>query len=108
MLRFSTTVFAAWLGLVLVLVGLSFCLLRFRPLLVSTIVVSGAIVLVLVNIVNPEALVVDENIGRLGQNSAPPPDTFDGYYLTDDLGDDATPRSSPISTDSVSTDNPFC
>ena len=91
MLRFSTTVFAAWLGLVLVLVGLSFCLVRFRSLLVSTIVVSGAVVLVLVNIVNPEALVVRENIGRLGQNSAVAPDTFDGYYLTNDLGDDAIP-----------------
>ncbi len=91
MLRLSTTVFAAWLGLVLVLVGTSFASKRRRHLLVHAVFASGLVVLLAFNMTNPEAFVVRENIDRVSRVQAVVPDSFDGLYLAEGLGIDAIP-----------------
>lgn len=90
MLRFSTTVFALWLGVVLVLTAMSMVLARVHSVFVSLVVVSCALTLTGVNASNPEAMVARENITRIGTLNADP-SGFDGDYLADALSDDAVP-----------------
>lgn len=91
MLRFSTTVFAAWLGVVLVLVAVSLVWAGLQRRLPSWVVLSCYLTLVIVNLVNPEAVVADENIARAGQVAAVRQENLDGSYLAEHLGDDAVP-----------------
>jgi Domain of unknown function (DUF4173) len=90
MLRFFTTAFALWLGVVLVLVAASLFIARLRPALVGVVIVSGCVALLGTNVVNPEAIVARENILRVGSVTSSDT-TFDGVYLAESLSDDAVP-----------------
>jgi hypothetical protein len=90
MLRFTTTAFALWLGVVLLLVAASLVSASFRGLVVGAVVVSACVALVIVNAANPEALVARENIGRVGSVTSDE-SVFDGFYLAESLSDDAVP-----------------
>ncbi len=85
MLRFSTIVFAAWIGVVFVLCGLKLAR-RLRPEFPASVLVSAFLVLMTTNFVNPEALVASRNIDRFGGT-----DRLDIDYLIDNLGADAMP-----------------
>ena len=95
MLRFSTTVFAAWLGFVVFALGVTLVSSRLRRSFVAVVVASAFVTLMAVNAVNPEAVVARENIGRIGRLTAADDvvigTPFDGMYLEQSLSDDATP-----------------
>ena len=65
MLRFSTTVFAAWLGVVIVMIVVALVRTRWEPRLVAAAVVGAYATLLVTNIANPEAIVARENIDRI-------------------------------------------
>lgn len=85
MLRLYTIVFAAFIGFVFVVVGLFLAdRLGHSPL---AVVVTGAFgFLLMMNLVNPERIVAERNIGRFGGTPA-----LDTAYLADSLGADALP-----------------
>jgi hypothetical protein len=95
MLRVSTMVFAAWLGVIVILIAISLISRRCQPWLVSAVVVSAFVTLAAMNVANPEAIVARENLSRidwqsgslLSQEGA----RFDGLYLGAGLSDDAVP-----------------
>lgn len=83
MLRFSTIVFAAWIGAVLVLFALS--LAERLPIdVIAAALGTALITLVAANLANPEAIVAQRNIDRFGGTG-----TLDVGYLADHLGPDA-------------------
>ncbi len=85
MLRFSTIVFAGWIGIVFVLCGLKLAN-RLGPDFTNSVMVSAFLVLMTVNVANPESLVASRNIDRFGGTGQ-----LDVEYLLESLGDDALP-----------------
>jgi len=85
MLRFSTIVFAAWIGIVFVLCGLKLAN-RLGPDFTNSVMVSAFLVLMTVNVANPESLVASRNIDRFGGTG-----NLDIDYLLHNLGNDALP-----------------
>lgn len=90
MLRYGTTVAAAWIAIVMAIIGVSLVVKRLEPLLIAALVVSAYGTLVATNAANPEAAVVRENVGRIGITTVTGRSDFDGDYLTR-LSDDAVP-----------------
>ena len=84
-LRFSTIVFAVFIGFVFVVTGWSVAG-RLRHDAVAVVTVGALFTLVAVNVVNPEELVAERNIDRFGGT-----DQLDIDYLVDNLGADALP-----------------
>lgn len=84
MLRLYTVLFAAWVGLLFAGLALRFSgigpVVRWYPVFVA---VTGAVWLFGLNVLNPEAFIVRENLDRVGYN--------DARYLSQ-LSDDATPE----------------
>lgn len=64
MLRLSSTIFAAWIGLLLVLVAGALVWPRHRALLARAFLTLALVVLFAVNLVNPEQIVVERNLDR--------------------------------------------
>ncbi len=95
MLRFSTTVFAAWLGVVIVMIVVALARTRWEPRLVAAVVVSAYATLFITNVANPEAIVARENIERIdwasGATHSRDGAEFDSAYLGTQLSDDAVP-----------------
>ena len=86
MLRLYSTVFAVWIGVVFVLLGVDLAGVgRARRWLPSAAVAAGLVSLLALNVVNPEALVVRHNVSFAERTGR-----FDPDYLTD-LSDDAVP-----------------
>ena len=87
MLRLYCTVFAVWIAVVFVVVGVAYSSgYRGRRWLTSTIGLTAFAALLIMNIVNPEAAVARRNLDRptgVGET--------DIVYLTAVLGDDAVP-----------------
>ncbi|MGH8974868.1 MAG: DUF4153 domain-containing protein [Acidimicrobiia bacterium] len=86
MLRFYAAVFAAWVGLALVLLGIWFGGARRRSWFPAAVVGAGLAGLLLLNLVNPEALVVRRNVALAERTGR-----FDAFYLFE-LSDDAIPE----------------
>jgi hypothetical protein len=86
MLRFYAAVFVAWVGLALVLLGVWFGGGRRRAWFPAGAVGAGLAGLLLLNLVNPEALVVRRNVALAERTGR-----FDAYYLLE-LSDDAIPE----------------
>lgn len=87
MLRLMATVVAVWLGLVLVLLGVVLAgpvVLRRRGWFLPASIGAGLVMLLGLNIVNPEAIVARHNLTRGGSVAVDP------HYLTE-LSDDAVP-----------------
>ena len=85
MLRLYTIVFAAFIGVVFVIMGLSRAG-RLRSSPVTAVLAVGLSVLLAVNLANPERLVAERNINRFGGTAE-----LDIDYLVDSLGADAIP-----------------
>lgn len=86
MLRLYSHIFAVWIALIFLLLAADLCgLFRRRRWLVGATSVSAMVVLLLLNVINPEALVVALNIDR-----AQVTHKVDAQYLAT-LSDDATP-----------------
>ena len=86
MLRLVSFVFAVWISLVLVLAGLALAgLWRQRAWFVGAALVAGLVLLLGLNVVNPEAIVVRHNVERATQGKP-----IDPAYLAE-LSDDAVP-----------------
>lgn len=83
-LRLYTHSFMIWLAIVLPIFLVALYLNRFRVFVVGSIA-TGLVYLLLVNIVNTDALIVQENIARYQQSGR-----LDSYYLST-LSFDATP-----------------
>ena len=84
-LRFSTIVFAGFIGFVFVVAGLSIAgRLRHDP--VAVVLVGALVTLVAVNLANPERIIAERNIARFGGT-----ERLDVDYLVDRLGADAVP-----------------
>jgi Domain of unknown function (DUF4173) len=86
MLRFMATVTAWWLGAVFVLVGMAYAgVLSSRRWLGPAIVTSALVTILVLNVMNPEALVAQRNVDRAKAGGK-----IDvGYLVT--LSDDAVP-----------------
>jgi Domain of unknown function (DUF4173) len=100
MLRLSTTVFAAWLGVVVVIVVVALLWSRWDRALVRAVVASAYLTLTIVNVADPEAIVARENLQRLSAtadtSAASPVGSGSGRavdvdYLGIWLSDDAIP-----------------
>ncbi|MEO6120839.1 MAG: DUF4173 domain-containing protein [Acidimicrobiales bacterium] len=86
MLRLSAAVFAAWVGAVFVLLGLSLAGVgRDRAWLVPAALAAGLALLAVLNVANPEALVVRRNLAHAEAGGV-----FDAVYVAS-LSDDAVP-----------------
>ena len=86
MLRLYSKVFAAWIGVVFLLLALHLVGLgRGRQWLPSVAVAAGLLALLGLNLANPEAVVVRHNVAFAERTGR-----FDPVYLTD-LSDDAVP-----------------
>ncbi len=85
MLRLTTIVFAVWIGIVFVAVGLHIAG-RLDHELAIVVVASALGVLLAVGAANPESVVARRNIDRFGGSAA-----LDVDYLVDRLGADAIP-----------------
>lgn len=86
MLRLYSKVFAAWIGVAFVLLGLDLAGVgRGRSWLPSAAATTGLVALLALNVVNPEATVVRHNVAFAERTGR-----FDPVYLTD-LSDDAVP-----------------
>ena len=85
MLRFSTIVFALFIGFVFVVCGL-WIAGRLRSDAVDIVLVGALVTIIAVNLVNPERLVAQRNIDRFGGT-----EQLDIDYLVDNLGADAYP-----------------
>ncbi len=87
MLRLYSSVFAMWIGVVLVLAGLGLAgVAAERAWFPAAAAVAGLALLFGLNIVNPEAVVVRHNIDRAARTQA-----VDPAYLAE-LSDDAVPQ----------------
>jgi hypothetical protein len=83
LLRLYSTIFAWWIGAVLVLVGLALCGVGARrSWLPGAVACSALITLVLVNVVDPERMIMNRNLDRLHETGR-----FDTYHATG-LSDD--------------------
>jgi hypothetical protein len=86
MLRLYSHIFAVWIALIFLLLALDFCgLFRRRRWLVGATSVSAMLVLLVLNLINPEAIVVSLNFDR-----AQATHQIDAQYLAT-LSNDATP-----------------
>lgn len=86
LLRLASVGFALWIGGVFVLLGLSLAgVHRRRAWFVPAALALGLAGLLVVNVVNPEALIVGRNVERFAGTEA-----LDVWYLTE-LSDDAVP-----------------
>lgn len=85
MLRLYSTIFAWWLGAVLILVGAYVLLPPRRRWLAAAIAASALAVLGVVNVADPERLVVEHNLARLAEGHEIDVDHLVG------LSDDAVP-----------------
>ena len=86
MLRLYSKVFAVWIGVVFLLLGVDLAGLgRRRAWLPSAAVAAGLVALFGLNLANPEAVVVRHNVAFAERSGR-----FDPVYLTD-LSDDAVP-----------------
>jgi len=85
MLRLYTIVFAAFIGVVFVIVGLTRAR-RLRTNPITAVLAVGLAILLAVNLANPERVVADRNIERFGGTPA-----LDIEYLVNSLGVDAIP-----------------
>jgi Domain of unknown function (DUF4173) len=94
MLRFGTTIFATWLGVVVFLVGVALIRPRFYRHLGVAVVLSAYAAVTFGNWANPEAMIARENITRInwstGTTRASTGAEFDFIYITE-LSDDAVP-----------------
>lgn len=84
-LRFSTIVFALFIGFVFVVTGLSIAG-RLRHDAIAVVMLGALATLVAVNLANPERIIAARNIDRFGGTSE-----LDITYLVDNLGADALP-----------------
>jgi hypothetical protein len=95
MLRFSTTLFAVWLGVVVALIGIALTKVAWQPRLVAAFVLSAYATLAYANAVDPDVMVAHENIGRIdwttGRALSDDGAAFDADYLGRHLSDDAVP-----------------
>ena len=86
MLRLASTAFALWIGAVFLLLGAKYAgLRRDREWFVPAALLAAGAVLLILNVVNPEALVVRRNVANFAQTGR-----FDASYATK-LSDDAVP-----------------
>lgn len=86
MLRLLCAAVAWWLGGVFLLVGLAYAgVARRRRWIFATIVASAAVLVLVLNMIDPEAIVVRRNVERAAVTGK-----FDTDYLTE-LSDDAVP-----------------
>lgn len=85
MLRLTTMVFASFIGFVFVVVGLHLAG-RLRPHPTGVITVGALVVLLGLDLLNPEAVVANRNISRFGGTAL-----FDVDYHVGQLGADAIP-----------------
>ena len=85
MLRLYSQVFAAWLGVVFVLLAASLALGKGRSWLPATAAATGLMALLALNAANPEAMVVRHNVDFAASSGR-----FDPAYLAQ-LSDDAVP-----------------
>ncbi len=94
MLRFGTTVFAAWLGVVALLVAVALVRPRFYRHLGVAVLLSTYAAATCGNWANPEAMIARENIARIdwatGTTRSATGAEFDVNYLSG-LSDDAVP-----------------
>ncbi len=94
MLRFGTTVFATWLGVVVFLVAVALAQPRFYRHLGVAVLLSAYAAVAYGNWANPEAMIARENIARIdwatGTTRSPTGAEFDVNYLSG-LSDDAVP-----------------
>jgi hypothetical protein len=94
MLRFGTTVFASWLGVVVFLVAVALTQPRFYRHLGVAMVLSAYVAVAYGNWANPEAMIARENIARIdwatGTTRSSTGAEFDVNYLAG-LSDDAVP-----------------
>jgi uncharacterized membrane protein len=87
MLRLYATVFACWIGIVFLLLSYSMFVGRGRGYwFLSTSLAIGVVGLLVLNVINPERLVVQRNIARLTESAIP----FDTTYINQ-LSPDAFP-----------------
>lgn len=84
-LRFYTTAFMVWLTLILAWFAVTVLLRGRRNRFAYGTLLSGLAVVVLLNIVNPDAIIARVNVNRLEEG-----ERFDPYYLTT-LSPDAAP-----------------
>lgn len=86
MLRLLCTAVAWWLGGVFVLVGLAYAgVARRRRWILATILASAAVLVLVLNMIDPESIVVRHNVERAAVTGK-----FDTEYLGE-LSDDAVP-----------------
>ncbi len=94
MLRFGTTVFAMWLGVVVFLVAVALTQRRFYRHLGVAVLLSAYAAVTYGNLANPEAMIARENIARIdwarGATRSATGAEFDVNYLSG-LSDDAVP-----------------
>jgi Domain of unknown function (DUF4173) len=94
MLRFGTTVFATWLGVVVFLVAVALAQPRLYRHLGVAALLSAYAAVAYGNWANPEAMIARENIARIdwttGTTRSPTGAEFDVNYLSS-LSDDAVP-----------------
>jgi Domain of unknown function (DUF4173) len=94
MLRFGTTVFATWLGVVVFLVAVALAQPRFYRHLGVAVLLSAYAAVAYGNWANPEAMIARENIARIdwakGSTRSSTGAEFDVNYLSG-LSDDAVP-----------------
>jgi Domain of unknown function (DUF4173) len=94
MLRFGTTVFATWLGVVVFLVAVALAQPRFYRHLGVAMLLSAYAAVAYGNWANPEAMIARENIARIdwakGSTRSSTGAEFDVNYLSG-LSDDAVP-----------------
>lgn len=86
-LRLYGTIFAVWIGVVFVALGAAVAGVRAgRRWLLPFAAATGLATLLVLNVANPEAMVVDYNVARWQRT-----DRVDLHYLTTELSDDAVP-----------------
>jgi len=86
MLRLYSHIFAVWIGLIFLLLAADFAgLFKRRRWFVGAVSVSAMVVLLALNVINPEAIVVSLNVAR-----AQATHKIDAQYLAT-LSNDATP-----------------
>lgn len=87
-MRLYSTVFACWVGAVFVMLGCSMAQRNGGRWFIGTSTALGLAALLVLNIVNPERLVIERNVDRLPSSVVP----FDAGYLAR-LSDDAVPAA---------------
>src|SRR5260370_24750909 len=85
-MRLYSDIFAVWIGLFFLVLGADFAgLFKRRRWFVGAVSVSAMVVLMALNVINPEAIVVSLNVDR-----AQATNKIDAQYLAT-LSNDATP-----------------